>query len=147
MTLKLESLANTSRPKKRRMTVGRGVGSGKGKTCGRGTKGMGARSGYKVRHGAEGGGVPLYRRVPTRGFSNERFRRRLDGINLDVIEHLYNNGETVSLETLRERGYLKGDSCGIKILGNGKISKKVIFQVEAISEGAKQKLKEAGIEV
>lgn len=147
MILKLEALANTSRPKKRRKTVGRGIGSGKGKTCCRGVKGMGSRSGYKVRHGAEGGGVPLYRRVPTRGFSNERFRQRLDAVNLDVIEGLYENGETVSLETLREKGFLKGNSCGIKILGNGSLTKKVTFQVEAISKGAKEKIKEAGIAI
>ena len=145
MTVKLESLSNASRPIKRRKLLGRGPGSKHGKTCGRGQKGMGARSGYKKRLGYVGGGVPLHKRVPTRGFSNARFARKLDVINLDQIETIYKDGEVVSLESLRERGYIKGQSNGIKVLANGTLSKKVTFQVEAFSKGAKEKLKEAGI--
>lgn len=147
MTIKLEYLQNVSRPKKRRKLLGRGPGSGLGKTSGRGHKGMGSRSGCKSRLGKEGGGVPLYRRVPTRGFSNAQFATRLDVINLDQIDAIYKDGETVSLESLREKRYLKGTSHGIKVLGNGSLSKKVLFQVEKISDGARKKLKEAGIAV
>ncbi len=145
MTIKLESLTNTTRPFKQRKLVGRGPGSKRGKTSCRGQKGMGARSGYKARHGYVGGGVPLHKRVPTRGFSNARFACKLDVINLGQIEVMYNDGETVSLETLREKGFIKGQCNGIKVLADGKLSKKVSFQVEAFSAGAKEKLKEAGI--
>lgn len=142
----LHSLADTSRPSKRRKVVGRGPGSNRGKTSCRGQKGDGSRSGYKRRYGYQGGGVPLHRRVPTRGFSNVQFACRLDTINLGLIDKLYTEGETVSLETLRQKRYIKGDSYGIKVLGEGTLTKKLTFQVEAISENAKAKLKEAGIE-
>lgn len=147
MTLKLETLSNTSRPKKRRKLLGRGPGSKRGKTCCRGQKGEGARSGYKRRMGYEGGGVPLHKRVPTRGFSNARFACKLDVINLGQIDVVYKDGETVSLESLREKGFIKGKSNGIKVLAAGKLSKKITFKVEAFSEMAKEKLKEAGISI
>lgn len=145
MTLKLDTLKNTTRPYKRRKIVGRGPGSKRGKTSGRGQKGMGARSGYQTRQGYVGGGVPLHKRVPTRGFSNARFACKLDVVNLGQIDVMYSDGETVSLETLREKGFIKGQSNGIKVLADGKLSKNVSFQVEAFSTGAKEKLKEAGI--
>lgn len=143
--MKLESLANTSRPHKRRKLRGRGPGSKLGKTSGRGQKGMGARSGYQTRPGYVGGGVPLHKRIPTRGFSNARFACKLDVVNLGQIDLLYKDGEIVNLETLKEKGFLKGQSHGIKVLSSGKLSKKVSFQVEAFSIEAKEKLKEAGI--
>ncbi len=145
--IELHNLKNTSRFKKRTKLLGRGPGSGSGKTSGRGNKGAGSRSGYKTRAGKIGGGVPLHRQVPTRGFSNALFKRSLNAINLETIERLYFDGEIVSLETLRQKGYLKGDSYGIKVLGKGTLSKKVSFKVEAFSTGAKEKLKIAGIEV
>lgn len=145
MTLKLETLTNSSRPAKKRKLLGRGVGSKRGKTCGRGHKGMGARSGCKSRLGYIGGGVPLHKRVPTRGFSNARFARRLDVINLGQIEQVFQDGETVSIESLREKGFIKGQSNGIKVLSDGTLSKKVTFNVEAFSKGAVEKLKAAGI--
>src|ERR1700722_4703610 len=98
--LTLDNLKNTTRPSKKRKLLGRGVGCKKGKTCGRGHKGSGARSGYKSRYGAIGGGVPLHKRLPTRGFSNAKFKRSFDVINLGEIESIYKEGETVSLETL-----------------------------------------------
>lgn len=147
MSYKLENLKNTTRPYKRRLTVGRGPGSGHGKTSCRGQKGMGARSGYQTRQGWEGGGVPLFKRLPTRGFTRGRFLRRLDVINLEQIEKLYQNGETVSLETLREKKYIKGVSHGVKVLGVGNLTKSVKFQVEAVSESAKEKLQKAGISI
>lgn len=145
MSTTLHSLKNSSRPHKRRKLLGRGPGSGLGKTCGRGQKGDGARSGYKRRYGYIGGGVPVHKSTPTRGFSNVRFARKLDVVNLDQIEAMYNEGECVSLETLKEKGFLKGHSHGIKVLANGKLSKKVTFQVEAFSKAAEAKLKELGI--
>ena len=80
--MKLHTLQNTTRPYKRRKLLGRGMGSGRGKTCCRGHKGAGSRSGWKSRERYEGGQLPLYRKVPARGFSNARFSRRLDAINL-----------------------------------------------------------------
>lgn len=147
MIMKLESLTNVSRPYKRRIVVGRGPGSRHGKTSRRGQKGMGARSGYQTRQGWEGGGVPLFKRLPTRGFSNARFARKFDPVNLDQIEKMYKNGETVSLESLKEKGFIKGFSHGIKVLGNGTLTKKVSFKVEAVSEAAKEKLKKVGITI
>jgi large subunit ribosomal protein L15 len=136
MTLKLNSLQNISRPYKRRIIVGRGPGSKRGKTCRRGQKGMGARSGYQTRQGWEGGGVPLFKRLPTRGFSNARFSCKLDVINLSQIDKLY-----------KEKRFLKGCSHGIKVLGEGTLTKKVSFQVEALSQSAKEKLEKAGISI
>lgn len=142
MSIKLEALENVSRPKKRRKLLGRGPGSGKGKTCGRGQKGMGARSGYKTRQGYIGGGVPLHKRVPTRGFSNASFTCKFDVVNLEQIEKIYNDGETVSVETLREKGYIKNSSNGIKVLGKGELTKKVTFKIERISNSAREKVKD-----
>jgi large subunit ribosomal protein L15 len=143
----LDRLQNSSRPYKRRKIVGRGPGSKRGKTCGRGVKGMGARSGYKTRAGKESGAIPLYRRVPIRGFSQERFAKKLDVINLDRIDALYNDNEIVSMETLKEKGYLRGFSNGVKVLGKGEITKKLSFKVDAFSKSAKEKLSQAGINV
>lgn len=142
----LSNLKNTQRPKKSTRRVGRGLSSGAGKTCGRGTKGQGARSGYKRRYGYEGGQFRLYMKLPIRGFSNERFRQRLDSINLKLIETMFEDGDVVNIDTLRERGYLRGQSYGIKILGEGELTKKVKIEASAFSDGAKQKLQQANIE-
>jgi large subunit ribosomal protein L15 len=147
VVLKLETLTNTSRPTKRRIVVGRGPGSRRGKTSARGQKGMGARSGYQTRQGYEGGGVPLFKRLPTRGFTRGRFLRKLDVINLELIDKLYRDGEVVSLKTLREKRYIKGCSHGVKVLGKGTLTKKVTFQVKALSESVKNKLQESGIPI
>lgn len=142
----LHSLFNTSRPKKRRKRVGRGIGSGLGKTCGRGVKGAGSRSGYKTRARYEGGQLPLYRKLPERGFSNAGFKNpKMDCINLSRIEELYQDGDTVSLDTLRQKGYISGSSSGLKILGNGELTKKVSIEAHAYSASAEAKLKAASI--
>lgn len=145
--MELNSLKNTTRPFKRRIVVGRGPGSKRGKTSRRGQKGDKSRSGYKTRLGYEGGGVPLFKRLPTRGFNNKRFACKFDVINLEQIEKMYEDGQTVSLETLKEKGYIKGKSNGIKVLGQGTLTKKVTFQVEAVSESAREKLEQAGISI
>lgn len=145
MSTRLNALKNTSRPTQKRKIVGRGPGSGLGKTCGRGEKGYGSRSGYTTRQGYIGGGVPLHRRLPTRGFTRGRFLRRLDVINLGQIEKMFKEGETVSLESLRSKGFIKGVSHGVKVLADGELTKKVTFQVEAMSTAAKEKLSAAGM--
>lgn len=142
----LNSLENTDRPRKKCKRVGRGLGSKSGKTCGRGEKGAGARAGYKRRYGKEGGNMPVFMKVPIRGFSNFNFRKELDVVNLDQIEAMYKDGETVSLDSLREKGFLSGPSNGIKILGNGQLTKKKIkISAHAVSEGAREKLTQANV--
>lgn len=143
--MQLENLQNTSRPYKRRKRIGRGVGSKSGKTSGRGHKGAGSRSGWKSRERYEGGQLPLYRKIPTRGFSNARFQRRYDSINLADIEALFQDGETVNVLTLREKNVLKGTTYGVKLLGDGELTKKVTIEVQAISKSAQDKLQSRGI--
>src|ERR1700691_964619 len=106
--ISLNTLKNTSRPAKNRKRVGRGIGSKSGKTCGRGEKGAGARAGYKRRLGKEGGNMPLFMKLPIRGSSNVRFRREYHTVNLDQLNHVFEDGETVNLEALKERGFISG---------------------------------------
>lgn len=139
--LTLSTLENTHRPKKNRKRVGRGVGSGTGKTCGRGHKGDKSRSGYKRRYGNEGGQKPLYKKLPTRGFCNERFRLRYFAISLGLIEKLYEEGELVSLSTLADKGiHVERDAKGLKVLANGELTKKVSIEAHAFSAAALEKL-------
>jgi large subunit ribosomal protein L15 len=142
----LESLKDSSRPRKKKKRVGRGVGSGAGKTCGRGTKGEGARSGTKQRLTYEGGQFRLFMKTPERGFSNVKFQKKLDVINLDQIEAMFQEGETVNIDSLKKKGFLNGHSNGLKILGNGILNKKVKIQAVAVSDSAKEKLQKAKIE-
>ncbi len=143
--MELHSLENSARPFKRRKRVGRGIGSGLGKTCGRGHKGAGARSGWQSRDRYEGGQLPLYRKVPGRGFSNARFQKKYDAINLGEIEELFSDGDVVNLQKLYEIGFLKGCSYGIKVLAQGELTKKVTLEASAFSKQAEEKLKNANI--
>jgi len=143
--MNLNSLKDTSRIRKSRKRVGRGLGSKMGKTCGRGEKGAGSRSGYKRRWGKEGGQMPLYMKLPIRGFNNARFRKAMDVVNLEQIEAVFNDGETVNIESLRARGFISGKTHGVKILGNGEIKKKLKFHIQAISNGARDKLVDSKI--
>ena len=120
---------------------GRGHGSGNGKTAGKGHKGQKARSGAP-RPGFEGGQMPLYRRLPKRGFTN-RNSKVIVGINVDVLER-FDNDTVVTVEMLRECGVIKNPRDGVKILGNGELTKKLTVQVNAFSEGAKAKIEAAG---
>ncbi len=142
---KLNELKNTTEPRRIAKRVGRGIGSGKGKTCGRGEKGAGSRSGYKRRLGYEGGQFRLYMKVPIRGFSNAQFRKELDAINLVQIEKMFNDGEVVNLESLTKKGFITGTSHGLKILGNGELTKKVTIEAHSISQGARDKLQIAKV--
>lgn len=141
----LATLKNISRFKKRMKRVGRGPGSGLGKTCGRGEKGAGARSGYKRRLGYEGGQFRTFMKIPQRGFNQKRFRRPLDFVNLAQIEAMFEDGEVVNLFTLSERGFLSGASYGLKILGNGELTKNVTIEAHAFSNSAREKLNAAKI--
>ena len=141
----LSTLKNISLVKRNIKRLGRGVGSKKGKTCARGHKGYGSRSGYKRRYGDEGGQFPLYRKVPCRGFTRGRFKKAHYAINLSMIEKIFNDGEVVSYETLRKKRLcpqaLPG---GIKVLGDGELNKKVTIEVHAISKTAEEKITKAG---
>lgn len=141
----LGSLQNTTRPSKKVKRVGRGTGSGLGKTCGRGEKGAGARSGYKRRLGYEGGQFRMFAKIPFRGFNNARFRKPYHTVNLGQINAVFEDGEVVNAETLADRGFLSGRTYGIKILGKGELTKKVTVEVAALSETAREKLQQAGI--
>ena len=120
---------------------GRGHGSGNGKTAGKGHKGQKARSGA-TRPGFEGGQMPLYRRIPKRGFTN-RNTKTIIGINVDALE-VFDNDAVVSVETLIERGIVKNPRDGVKILGNGELTKKLTVQVNAFSKGAIEKIEAVG---
>lgn len=120
---------------------GRGHGSGNGKTAGKGHKGQKARSGAP-RVGFEGGQMPLYRRIPKRGFKN-RNSKEIVGINMSALE-VFEDGSTVSVETLIERGIVKNPRDGVKILGNGEYTKKLTVQANAFSESAKEKIEALG---
>ena len=120
---------------------GRGHGSGNGKTAGKGHKGQKARSGAP-RPGFEGGQMPLYRRIPKRGFTN-RNTKEIVGINLAVLER-FENGATVTVESLMEAGIVKNPRDGVKILGNGELTKKLTVQVNAYSASAKEKIEALG---
>ena len=120
---------------------GRGPGSGNGKTAGKGHKGQRARSGG-TRPGFEGGQMPLYRRIPKRGFTN-RNSKEIVGINVNALER-FENSSVVTVETLLESGVVKNPRDGVKILGNGELTKKLTVKVNACSEGAKAKIEAAG---
>ena len=120
---------------------GRGHGSGNGKTAGKGHKGQKARSGAP-RPGFEGGQMPLYRRLPKRGFTN-RNSKVIVGINVSALE-VFENDAVVSVETLIEQGIVKNPKDGVKILGNGELTKKLTVQANAFSEGAKSKIEALG---
>jgi large subunit ribosomal protein L15 len=121
---------------------GRGAGTGNGKTAGRGHKGQKARSGGGVRVGFEGGQMPLARRVPKRGFNNI-FAKPLEIINLSAL-NVFNDGETVTAQALLEKGILSKCTYGYKVLGNGKITKKLTVEASAFSKSAQEAIEAAG---
>ena len=122
---------------------GRGAGTGNGKTAGRGHKGQKARSGGGVRVGFEGGQMPLYRRVPKRGFNNI-FAKPLEAVNVQVLNDRFEDGAVVDMETLLDSGILSKCEYGVKILGNGEITKKLTVRAKAFSASAKEKIEAAG---
>ena len=130
--------------RKRKRVKGRGRGTGRGKTAGRGHKGQNARAGGGVRPGFEGGQMPLYRRVARRGFSNFPFKTVYVPVNLTSLNVKYEDGETVSLASLKQKGIIKRSTERVKILGSGEISKKLIVDGLPLSVGAREKITQAG---
>jgi len=126
-----------------RKRVGRGVGSGLGKTSGRGEKGQKARSGYSRKPGFEGGQLPLYRRLPKRGFSNAQFKTTYAVINLSDLNN-FENGAEVTPEILKDMGIVKNGLDGIKVLGNGTLEKKLTVKAHKFSNVAKEQIEKLG---
>ena len=123
--------------------VGRGQGSGNGKTAGRGHKGQKSRSGYKFKRGFEGGQMPLHRRVPKRGFHNP-FRVEYEVVNLDMLGEKFDAGTTITPELLRERGVVGGGNRPVKVLARGELSKALTIRAHKFSGKAAEKIKAAG---
>lgn len=141
--MKLNSIYAPYGATKTRKRVGRGIGSGLGKTSGKGHKGQNARSGGGVRPGFEGGQLPLYRRLPKRGFSNYLFKTEYAVINISDLNK-FDNGTVVTPALLKEKGIIKKQLKGIKVLGNGKLEKKLTIQAHKFSASALEKIKESG---
>ena len=123
--------------------VGRGSGSGLGKTSGKGHKGQKARSGGSINPVFEGGQLPLYRRIPKRGFSNAMFKTEYAIVNVEDLNN-FEDGTVVSPALLRETGMVKNQLSGIKVLGEGKLEKKLTIQAHKFSKSALEKIKESG---
>lgn len=141
--MKLFELVSVPGSKKSPKRKGRGIGSGNGKTAGRGHKGQNARAGGGVRPGFEGGQMPLYRRVPKRGFNNKVFAKVYAEVNVSDL-NIFDDGMTVNEELLREKRLVKGKYDGIAVLGNGEISKKLTVQASRFTRTAAEKIEAAG---
>lgn len=141
----LHSLSNSTRGRKTRRRVGRGPGSGMGKTCCRGGKGASARCGYKTRQGYEGGQMRLHMKLPNRGFNNIRFNPKFEVVNLEQIDQMFQDGDVVNEQTLRERGFFGGRIYGVKLLGHGTLTKKVTIEVDTASNTAVEKTKHSKV--
>ena len=124
--------------------VGRGPGSGNGKTAGRGNKGAQSRSGYSYKRGFEGGQMPLHRRVPKRGFNNTDFRTEYEVVNLDQLEARFDAGATVTPDVLRSAGLVNGRDVRVKVLARGEVSKALTVQAHKFSGKAAEKIAAAG---
>jgi large subunit ribosomal protein L15 len=139
----LKSVCSKGTKYERRTRIGRGPGSGSGKTSGRGHKGRGSRSGASRRAGYEGGQMPIYRRLPKRGFTNARFRTEYTVINVDKLG-VFADGETVDLEAILARGLTSMNTKLLKVLGNGEIKAKVTVRAQKFSAAAAEKIRAAG---
>lgn len=145
--MKLNEIADNAGSRKKRIRVGRGIGSGKGKQSGRGGKGQTARSGVRIK-GFEGGQMPMHRRLPKRGFNNI-FRLDLTEVNLDRIQTAIDAkkldaGSTINAESLVKSGVLRRSKDGVRLLGRGKITAKVTIEVHGASKAAVEAVEKAG---
>lgn len=135
----IPTIKGATHPTKR---LGRGEGSGHGKTCGKGHKGQKCRSGGGIPIGFEGGQMPLYRKLPRRGFNNHNFRKSYQLVNLGQLEKL--SGDVVSREVLINAGLIRDNNEGVKLLGDGDVSKAFTVTVDRVSKSAKAKIEAAG---
>ena len=139
--MKLNEL--TKKKKKNRKRIGRGPGSGTGKTSGKGHKGQNARSGGGVRPGFEGGQLPLYRRLSKRGFNNYNFRTVYATVNVSDLER-FDEGTVVDIELLKKVRLVNKELDGVKVLGNGELTKKLTVKANKFSDTAKEKIENVG---
>ena len=142
--MRLHELAPRPGAKHRRKRLGCGESSGHGKTSGRGHKGQKARAGAAIRLGFEGGQMPLFRRVPGKGFNNARFAVNHAVINVATLESRFEAGAEITEQSLRDAGVLRGRCDGVKILGQGDLSKPFKVSVAAVSASAREKIEKAG---
>lgn len=145
--MRLNDLKPKHGTKHRRKRLGCGESSGKGKTCGKGHKGQQSRSGASIRPGFEGGQMPIARRLPKKGFTNGRFKETYAVVNVSDLEEFFDAGANVDEASLRATGLVKGAQDGIKILGDGDLSKKLKVQVDKVSATAREKIEKAGGEI
>lgn len=141
--MELHDLHPAPGAKRSRKRVGRGPGSGNGKTAGKGHKGQKSRSGYSRRFGFEGGQMPLVRRLPKRGFTNI-FRVEFQVVNLRDLDRVFADGDVVSPETLQEKGLARGGKRPVKVLGDGELSKKLNVQAHKFSASARAGIEKVG---
>ncbi|MBR7112593.1 MAG: 50S ribosomal protein L15 [Clostridia bacterium] len=141
--MKLHELKPAEGSAKAAWRKGRGAGSGNGKTAGKGHKGQNARSGGGVRPGFEGGQLPLYRKLPKRGFNNARFAKLYTIVNVDAL-NVFEDGAVVDLEALLAKKIVRKANDGLKVLGNGELTKKLIVKASVFSATAKEKIEAVG---
>ena len=143
--MKLHNLSPAQGANTTEKRLGRGIGSGLGKTSGKGHKGQWARSGGGVRPGFEGGQMPLTRRLPKRGFKNAMFKKVYSIVNVSTLEQAFENGETVNAEALLNRGIIsKIEEYGLKVLGDGELTKSLTVQANKFTESAAKKIEAVG---
>lgn len=143
MANELHNLKPAEGATRKRKRIGRGPGSGNGKTAGRGHKGQRSRSGYSRRYGFEGGQMPLVRRIPKRGFTNI-FRVGFQVVNLRDLDRMFSDGDSVTPELLVEKGLIRGGSKPVKVLASGELTKKLTVQAHAFSKNAQATIEAAG---
>jgi large subunit ribosomal protein L15 len=129
---------------KKRKRIGRGPGSGSGKTAGRGHKGAGSRAGWSGRGASEGGQMPLFRRLPKRGFNNAQFATRFCIVNVDELDKKFESGAHVTADALIAAGLIRNKRLGVKVLGNGNLTKKLTVDAAKFSTQAAEKIAAAG---
>ena len=142
--MELADITSKAGAHEKRKRVGRGRGSGHGKTSGRGHKGSGQRAGGSIRRLTEGGQMPLFRRIPKRGFSNAPFRTDYDIVNVCDLDELFSNGDEVTKQTLVKVGLLRNDRVLVKILGDGDLAKKLTVLADRFSKSARDKITAVG---
>ena len=129
---------------KKRKRIGRGKGSGHGKTCGRGHKGCGSRPGSSARLTYEGGQMPLFRRLPKRGFNNYNFSRRYEIVNISQLERIFDDGAAINVQELATAGLVDSFKSKVKVLGDGELTKKLTVMAHKFSKSAEQKISDCG---
>ncbi|MCH8052432.1 MAG: 50S ribosomal protein L15 [Planctomycetes bacterium] len=142
--MELADITSKAGAHEKRKRVGRGRSSGHGKTCGRGHKGSGQRAGGSIRRLTEGGQMPLFRRIPKRGFSNADFRTEYDIVNICDLDELFSSGDEVTKQALVKVGLLRNDRVLVKILGDGDLATKLTVLADRFSKSAKEKITAAG---